>query len=344
MINSKLMIDELLEMNEDEKFYKAYYTAKQEHRLPEFLKTLDLGEIHSRKLIVPELDEESIPKKMLDDEYFSKTDKKSVYLSKHNRYTPIFEHTHIFFEIIYVLCGSCIHHLFHEDQILKQGDLCLVSPSVSHTISVMDDDSIIINILMRRSTIEDIFFNILRDKSVVSAFFTNSIYLQNYRSFLLFHTRHDMEIRDYILEMYMEQMVSDNFADRIVSSLLIIFFTKLVRKHQKQAEAPRFDEKKTEEIISYITENFSAISLSDLADHLGYSAPYCSSLIKKKTGYTFHKLVFKIKFTKAEAMLRSPNYSVASISEILGYENPENFMRAFKKEYGMTPTEFRNRG
>lgn len=344
MINSELIVNELMKMNHDENFYKKYYIAKQENTLAQFLESLNLTEIRKRKLIVPELDEQSIPKKMLDDEYFNESDKKSVYLSKHNRYTPIFEHTHVFFEIIYVLCGKCTHQIFQDNQILKEGDLCLVSPSVTHSISVTDDDSIIINILMRRSTIEDIFFNILRDKSVVSAFFTNSIYLQNYRSFLLFHTYGDREIQDYILEMYMEQTIPDNFADRIVSSLLIIFFTKLVRKHHRQVEAPHFDEKKTAEIISYITENFNTVSLSDLADHLGYTTPYCSSFIKKKTGYTFHKLLFKIKFTKAEAMLRSSNYSIASISETLGYENPENFMRAFKKEYGMTPTKFRNHG
>lgn len=312
------------------------------NKIHQFLSKLNIDEIHNRKLIVPNLDKNSIPQTMLDDEYFDKRDQKSVFLSKHNRYTPAFEHTHIFFEIIYVMTGSCTHHIFNEKQILKEGDLCLVSPSVTHSISVMDDSSIIINILMRRSTIEDIFFNILRDKSIVSAFFTNSIYLQNYRSFLLFHTYNDKEIKNYILEMYLEQMVSDNFADRIVSSLLIIFFTKLVRKHQKQIEAPKFDEKKTEEIISYITNNFNTVTLADLANHLGYSIPYCSSLIKTEIGYTFHKLLFKVKFSKAEAMLRSSNYSIASISESLGYENPENFMRAFKKNYGITPTEFRS--
>ncbi|HIS30396.1 MAG TPA: AraC family transcriptional regulator [Candidatus Limivivens intestinipullorum] len=53
---------------------------------------------------------------------------------------------------------------------------------------------------------------------------------------------------------------------------------------------------------------------------LEISVPYCSKYIKETT-----------------------SYSVQHISSLLGYENPENFIRAFKKEYGVSPSQFRGR-
>lgn len=37
----------------------------------------------------------------------------------------------------------------------------------------------------------------------------------------------------------------------------------------------------------------------------------------------------------------SADMSVNQISETLGYENPENFIRAFKKNFHMTPARYR---
>ena len=45
---------------------------------------------------------------------------------------------------------------------------------------------------------------------------------------------------------------------------------------------------------------------------------------------------------KAEHMLRNTTKSVAAISDTLGYENPETFIRAFKKELHTTPAKYRS--
>ena len=82
--------------------------------------------------------------------------------------------------MIYVLEGRCTHILLNEKYELKTGDLCILSPSLSHGLEV-NNDSIVINILIRRGTIEDIFFNTLRDQNIISDFMRNSIYLYRRR-------------------------------------------------------------------------------------------------------------------------------------------------------------------
>ena len=343
-MNTQLIIDHLNTYTEHELFYKEYHDKKQNPKeFQQFLRSLDPKSIHDRFLIVPELAEGNtqVGSHIQDYWYFNVTSDKSVRLVKHNRYTPAFVHTHAFFEIIYVLRGTCTHNVFGQSYEMQEGDICLLSPSVVH--SIYAEDSLVINILIRRSNMEDIFFNVLRDNNMVSDFLVNSIYLKNYATFLTFHTFDDEEVRNQILEMYLEQTLNDSYSDRIISSMLIIFFTKLARKYKKAAESPLPMEKTASaaKLLHCITKEYSTITLNELANRLNYSVPYCSKYIRELTGQSFLQLLKHVRFQKAENYLLTTNFSIQKISDLLGYENPENFMRAFKKEYGISPSAFR---
>lgn len=337
------MIAFLKEMTPDELFYKEYYQACQRGEKQEFLAVLDPRMVRERKLVVPEMYDDA-PIDLQDERFFDKHSKASVHLVKHNRYTPEFVHTHVFFEIIYVLSGSAVHNIDGQRSVLKQGDLCMISPAVSHSIFVDNEETLVINILMRRETIEDIFYNVLRDENIISSFLLNGLYVKEHIDYLLFHTAGDDEIQNEILDMYTEQLRKDKYFDRIVSSMLIVFYTKLARKYENSVELPATTDPclaERSEIFRYALDNLQTASLSSLAEHLGYSVTYCSRLVHKVTGCKYSDFIRDLRFQKAESMLKHTNFSIHAISEQLGYENPENFMRAFKKAYGMTPSEYR---
>ena len=121
---------DLFELNEDEKFYKAYYKASASSAdLKKFLKTVDVADAIRRHLIIPELLPDIISYEMNDDEYFGDNDR-NVYISKHNRYTPSFLHKHDFFEIIFVFTGSCTQTISVERKLFHEGDLIFIAPGV----------------------------------------------------------------------------------------------------------------------------------------------------------------------------------------------------------------------
>lgn len=339
------MNNDLYQLNEDELFYKEYYTAKNTpETFKKFISQLDEKDIKKRKLLIPELFPDNIPYYMNDNEYFDLDNHKTIYLSKHNRYTPFFLHQHIFFEFIYVVKGKCQHVVTGQNMELKEGDLCLFAPSIFHAIVANDDDSVIMNILIRRSTFEDTFFNILRDKNIISTFLMNNLYAKNRDPFLIFHTHNDADIKNMIIEMYNEQTHFDNYTDRIVGSMLTILLSKIVRCHMNNIELSSHSLNRQDEtfpILNYILDHYSTITLQQLANQLNYSIPYCSKYIKSVTGYSFRELHRNILMNKAESLLKTSSLSIQSISHQLGYENPENFMRAFKERYHMTPTQFR---
>lgn len=95
-------------------------------------------------------------------------------------------------------------------------------------------------------------------------------------------------------------------------------------------------------ILNYIQENYVSVSLDELSEKFHLSSQYISKYIKEKSGKTFGETVRNIRLKKAKAMLKSENMTVESISECVGYENVEHFIRLFKKEFGKTPTQLRN--
>ena len=97
----------------------------------------------------------------------------------------------------------------------------------------------------------------------------------------------------------------------------------------------------TDEILSLFQNNYDTLTLSELASKLHYTVPYCSRYLKKNLGCTFSQLLRHTRCQRAEELLTCSSMTIGQISDELGYENPESFIRIFKKEYQMTPAQYR---
>ncbi|WP_018931255.1 response regulator transcription factor [Gracilibacillus lacisalsi] len=95
-------------------------------------------------------------------------------------------------------------------------------------------------------------------------------------------------------------------------------------------------------IEEYIKKNYADICLDDIAHVLKMSPNYISRLYKDKTGDNISHFIMKTRMEKAAELLRDYHYKTYEISEAVGYHNPKNFTRTFKKYHGVTPRDFRN--
>jgi AraC-like DNA-binding protein len=149
---------------------------------------------------------------------------------------------------------------------------------------------------------------------------------------------------EYFFSMLIEQSRNDIYSDRIMDNLISIFFTLLVRKHGNrpvasgQTDAPR---DRYGGMITYIYHNFRTVTLAKTAKRFNISAAHCSRLIKGITGKNFTALLKGIRMKHARTMLDSSGTRIYDISYFLGYENQETFIRAFKREYGVSPAQYR---
>ncbi len=333
------LLNELKKWQDDELLFKEYYEMeKTPENIGAFYEKHKSDQYNTSIVMHPDI----LPPEHEENRFLR--DSQNVALIKHPRYTPFWFHKHAYFEMIYVIYGNCTHKYPNgQETRLSSGDIYILSPGVTHGIAVYDD-SLILNILIRYSTFLDIFMNTIRDKSQLSLFFMENIFSVKRIPYLIFHTLDDAVIRGYILEMLSEQLHEDEFSDRIICSLLTIFFTQLNRRHNNHMEIPASDRAKGEQddlILNYILNHYSTVTLNELSEKFHYSVPYCSRLIKEISGHTFSELLTSIRLQHGESYLLSTQLSVAEISERLGYKNPETFIRVFQRYHHMSPSQYR---
>ncbi len=95
-------------------------------------------------------------------------------------------------------------------------------------------------------------------------------------------------------------------------------------------------------IQKIIQEQIDRVTLESVANEVFLSPFYVSKLFKQRTGENFADYVTECRMKKAAELLCGHSCKTYEISMMVGYSNPKNFTRAFKKFYGVTPSEFKN--
>lgn len=95
----------------------------------------------------------------------------------------------------------------------------------------------------------------------------------------------------------------------------------------------------------YILQNYNKdISLDEVSRQLDLSSYYFSKLFKEETGSNFVEYVTALRIQKAKELLKDNDCTMKEICSSVGYSDPNYFSRIFKKNEGITPTEYRERG
>jgi two-component system response regulator YesN len=95
---------------------------------------------------------------------------------------------------------------------------------------------------------------------------------------------------------------------------------------------------------AYIAENYHKdISLEDVSRTVDISSYYFSKLFKEETGENFIEYLTNIRIEQAKKLLQNRDLSIKTICVETGYSDPNYFSRIFKKQVGVTPTEYRER-
>lgn len=96
--------------------------------------------------------------------------------------------------------------------------------------------------------------------------------------------------------------------------------------------------------IEYIDENFkSDIDNKFLASLCGYHEYYFGKIFLKYTGMTPHKYIINKRLNESKKLLLGTNETLDSIAHYLGFSAGTHFSSCFKKEFGISPTEYKNK-
>ena len=97
--------------------------------------------------------------------------------------------------------------------------------------------------------------------------------------------------------------------------------------------------------VEYVTSHYDeSFSVADLAKHCCVSESSLYHLFQKELGQSPIKFIHSIRINVAIEHLENTNYSVATISELVGFHSENHFRKVFTELVGTTPLKYRKHG
>lgn len=96
-------------------------------------------------------------------------------------------------------------------------------------------------------------------------------------------------------------------------------------------------------VISYVESHYpEAISVKKIADILEINRSHLYRVFKKSMGIGLEEYILNVRFTNALLLLKKNEYTTKQIAESVGFQDYPNFLKTFKKRYGVTPKHYRS--
>ena len=81
--------------------------------------------------------------------------------------------------------------------------------------------------------------------------------------------------------------------------------------------------------------------MDDYAESLHISTNWFIRNFKQYMKISPAQYILSLRMVNAQSLLENTEYNIGEIAEIVGYDNPLYFSRVFKKEYGVSPAQYR---
>lgn len=249
-------------------------------------------------------------------------------------------HWHAECEIALVAEGSCTYQIDLHPYRVSAGDMILIPPQVLHGVSSEEyshlaTDSFVFHMDMLDALHSDVCTAYLRPFAQRSVRFP---------VVLPASAPYTPGLRRIFDELLQAARTRPPAYELEIKSLLYRLFFTLYQRVPYERRTPDHEEiaDKLKQVIQYIQSHYQQpISVLELASLCGFSEYHFMRFFKKHMSMTCIEYLNRYRLDMASHQLASTAMSVTGIALENGFNNISYFNRVFKKQFGMTPKEFR---
>ena len=218
--------------------------------------------------------------------------------------------------------------------------LCYITPSDTHIVSFAEGNSVSVQVDIAASVTAHAgeyallseLRQIMEDKSFKGIFCARPGHL-DYRM---------LKAIDILLKSKGSQWEMELAVQAAASALVKLFVEQL---EEVDNILPKQEIKKLEKIRKYISDNVSQqLRMANLARIYGASAERLNKQYRAHYKENLRHYIHKERMEQAMLLLRDKKVTVNEVADMTGYNNANNFTRAFTTYFGITPSSARNSG
>ena len=243
------------------------------------------------------------------------------------RYVDIPPHKHDFLECAYVINGRCLHRINGNDFIQEAGSFVFIPYGTTHVL-LPSEESTCLTIKVRTSAFLKMSFPEIFDFLYPIAF----------------HCEDDPVVLQALLQILHQQRQGSAYHERIIFHLFQTMLLYILQNYRSTASVMTIRARRDSQLLkllNYTASNYQTVTLGEIADKFHYNLTYLSRMFKEETGQSFSSMLREYKLRKAAELLLSTKLPLEDVCQDVGYQDVTQFIRSFKKQYGVTPGKYR---
>ncbi len=248
-------------------------------------------------------------------------------------------HSHCFWEIIYVKSGNLQYLLGNTRYQLREDHIVIIPPGMSHRPLFTKKDSIPYHriVVWINETFANAIIGMMQELEPLYL-------LKSYHQYV-FHPNGSVQLQ---LEKICESLLYEKTQSRIGDEISCIGMTTqlfgLICRAAYLSNTSLIMPEKTsilDEILHYIEKHLSDnISLSTIAEHFLISQSSVSHMFKKQMDVSFYHVVIQRRLIESKKLILA-GVPMKEIPDLCGFSDYSAFYKAFVKEYGISPKQYR---
>ncbi len=250
-------------------------------------------------------------------------------------------HTHDFVEIVYIADGFGTERVGNSSYSVKRGDLLFIGCGNTHAF-VSDKGLTYYNIAFSAEVILKHIENKSEAVNLLSLAAWEELRREdNQMELLHFEGKARAEVEGILEDMLEEYKNALPERIAVLESYMTILLAKILRAAHSLRGETGFDGIWSA-VSDFIDSNIQEkLTLFSIAQKYFYNSSYFSRAFKQKFGCSLVEYIARERVKKAEELLRTTTESVESIALACGFGDRTSLYRAFEKNYGCLPTEYR---
>ncbi len=150
----------------------------------------------------------------------------------------------------------------------------------------------------------------------------------------------------HIQQMLLSRQLTLSNELRRDSALLQVFAALIDNRHQSMKKEECYDYPYriyAQQAVDYITSHYMEnVRINDIANYIGIDRSYLAQIFKKSLQVSPQEYLLKYRMDQAKILLKSTDMKILNIAREVGYNDALTFSKVFKKERGLSPSEYRN--